>query len=263
MTVSRFFIFSAVTIVAAGLAPSAFAGGRAQTISWTGFYGGLNAGYGWARTSSTITPNAIEIGVAGAGNPVNNPLPGDPSPEGFTGGIQIGFNKQFNSFVAGIKADLSYADLDDAKSATGATFIGGNFQTGLETRLNWLGTIRGRLGMLAADNLLLYSTGGIAFGDAKTKLTATNAAPAPGGCGAGAPYCTNGASATSSVGWALGGGVEYALTSRWNLKAEYLHLDFGSETMTAVDANTPGGEITATAKVRVDIVRLGLNYRFN
>jgi outer membrane immunogenic protein len=262
MTASRFRVFSAAIVVIAGLTTPAFAGGRAQTISWTGFYGGINAGYGWARTSSTIAPNAIESGT-GAGNPAFNPLPGDLRPDGFTGGIQIGFNKQFNSFVAGIEADLSYADLDETKSATGPVFIGGNFQTGLETRLNWYGTVRGRLGVLAADNLLLYSTGGAAFSDAKTTLTATNAAHAPGGCAAGAPYCTNGASATSSIGWALGGGVEYALTSTWNLKAEYLHLDFGSETMTAVDANTPGGEITATAKVRVDIVRLGLNYRFN
>jgi outer membrane immunogenic protein len=261
MTTSRF-VFSAAMVVVAGLTTPAFAGGRPQTISWTGFYGGINAGYGWARTSSTITPNAIEIGT-GAGDPTVNPLPGDLRPDGFTGGIQVGYNKQFDSLVAGIEADLSYADLDDAKSETGATFIGGNFQTGLETRLNWLGTIRGRLGLLAADNLLLYSTGGVAFSDAKTKLTATNTFPPPGGCVGGAPYCTNAASATSSIGWTLGAGVEYALTPRWNMKAEYLHLDFGSERVTAVDANTPGGEITATAKVRVDIVRLGLNYRFN
>jgi outer membrane immunogenic protein len=260
MTASRFVFSAAMAVIVAGLTTPALAGGRPQTISWTGFYGGINVGYGWAKTSSTITPNAIELGV-GAGDPTNNPLPSDPSPDGFTGGIQVGFNEQFSSFIAGIEADLSYADLDQAKSATGATFIGGNFQTGLETRLNWFGTIRARLGVLAANNLLLYSTGGVAFSDAKTKLTATNVAPA--GCGGGLPYCTNDESATSSIGWALGGGVEYALMSGWNLKAEYLHLDFGSETLTATDTNVPGGEITATAKVRVDIVRLGLNYKLN
>lgn len=244
-----------------GLPPAALAAGPAALAQdWTGFYIGFNAGYGWARTSSAITPNALETGF-GAGDPTTNPLPGDLHSDGFIGGAQIGFNKQFNSFIAGIEADLSYADLDAAKSATGPTFIGGNFQTGLETKMHWFGTVRGRLGVLAANNLLLYSTGGVAFGNVKTTLTATNAAP--GGCGRGLPYCTNGASATSSIGWVLGGGAEYALTSAWTVKAEYLHLDFGSKSMTAFDINEPGGTITATARVSADIVRLGLNYKFN
>jgi outer membrane immunogenic protein len=127
--------------------------------------------------------------------------------------------------------------------------------------MRWFGTVRGRLGVLATDSLLLYATGGVAFSDAKTSLTATNLLA--GGCAGGSPYCTAGASATTSVGWALGGGAEYAIAPAWSLKLEYLHLDFGSKSMTAFDANTAGGEITATAKVCADIVRLGLNYKFN
>jgi outer membrane immunogenic protein len=189
-------------------------------------------------------------------------LPGDPSPEGFTGGIQIGFNKQFNSFVAGIEADLSYADLAATTSTTGLPFIGGTFYTALESRLRWFGTVRGRIGVLPTDNLLVYATGGVAFGDARTTLTATNIA-SPDACAQQDIYCTPGASATASIGWALGGGAEYAMSPTWSLKAEYLHLDFGNTSMTAHDINDPDGAITATAKTRVDMVRLGLNYKFN
>jgi outer membrane immunogenic protein len=229
---------------------------------WTGFYAGINGGYGWGRTSSTITPNAIEIVGPGAGDPVVNPLPGGPKAEGFVGGAQIGVNKQFDRIVAGIEADLSYADLDATTSATGQNFIGGNFYTALRTRLDWFGTVRGRIGVLPADNLLLYATGGVAFGDVRTTLTATNVVD-PDACAQRAPYCTPGASATASTGWTMGGGAEYAMSPAWSLKAEYLHLDFGNTSMTASDINRPGGAITATAATRVDLVRFGLNYKFN
>jgi outer membrane immunogenic protein len=230
--------------------------------SWTGFYIGINGGYGWGRTSSTITPNAAEVGN-GAGDPqYNNLFPAGPKADGFVGGAQIGVNKQFDRVVAGLEADLSYADLAATTSVTGLPFIGGTFHTALESRLRWFGTVRGRLGVLPTENLLLYATGGVAFGEARTTLTATNIA-SPDACAQQDIYCTPGASAAASVGWALGGGAEYAISPTWSLKAEYLHLDFGNTSMTAHDINDPGGAIAATAATRVDLVRFGLNYKFN
>jgi outer membrane immunogenic protein len=107
--------------------------------SWTGFYIGINGGYGWGRTSSTITPNAAEVGN-GAGDPqYNNLFPAGPKADGFVGGAQIGVNKQFDRVVAGLEADLSYADLAATTSVTGLPFIGGTFHTALESRLRWFG----------------------------------------------------------------------------------------------------------------------------
>ena len=230
----------------------------ARTDHWSGFYIGGHAGYGWARTGSTVTPSAEEIGI-GAGDPESGPLPGSPRADGFVGGGQLGINQRFGSFLAGVEADLSYANLEGSTSATGAPFIGGVFHTALQTKLDWFGTVRGRLGVLPTENTLLYVTGGVAFGDVKTSLTATNLLNP---CGLGAHYCTAGASASTSVGWALGGGAEFALAPAWSLKVEYLHVDFGSKSMTAIDPANPGGAITATAKVRADLVRVGLNYHF-
>jgi outer membrane immunogenic protein len=230
----------------------------AKADHWSGFYIGAHAGYGRARTSSTVTPNAQEIGI-GAGDPEFGPLPGSPRADGFVGGGQLGINQRFGSFLAGVEADLTYANLDGSTSATGAPFIGGVFHTALQTRLDWFGTVRGRLGILPTENLLLYATGGVAFGDVKTSLIATNLLNP---CGTGAVYCTAGASSSTSVGWTLGGGAEFALTPAWSFKVEYLHIDFGSKSMTAIDPAQPGGAITATAKVRAGLVRAGLNYHF-
>lgn len=221
---------------------------------WTGLYVGAAAGYGWSSGSSTIVPNAIEAGF-GAGDPVDGPLPGSPSYRGFIGGGEVGYNARFNNFLAGLEADLSYSGLHGTKTATGAPFIGGIFSTTLEARLNWFGTVRGRLGFLASDDLLVYATGGFAYGSAKTTATSTNL----NGCVANV-YCLSGSTGGVSAGWAAGAGLEYVVAPQWTLKAEYLHIDLGDRSVTFHDPFRPAGALTATTTTRADIVRVGLNY---
>jgi outer membrane immunogenic protein len=225
--------------------------------SWTGFYIGATAGYGWGSGDSTIAPNAPELGIGG-GDPIVGPLPGRPNYNGFVGGGEIGYNARFNNFLAGIEADLSYAGLRGSNTATGALFIGGIFSTTLERRLDWFGTLRGRLGVLATNDLLVYGTAGLAYGDARTNFTATNLAVA-------CPFnwCLSGSTSGISVGWVAGAGVEYAFAPRWTAKAEYLHVDLGSRSVTAIDSFTVGGAVTTTSTTRVDIARVGVNFLFS
>ena len=142
--------------------------------SWTGFYAGINGGYGWGRTSTSIA--ALDPASAQF---INGNLSQNFAPNQFEttlhqrGGIvggQIGYNWQFSPrWVAGIETDLQYAHVDGSDSKILyliPTFFGTNFPFVLnsERTLQWFGTLRGRIGYLATPDLLLYATAGLAYG---------------------------------------------------------------------------------------------------
>jgi outer membrane immunogenic protein len=120
--------------------------------------------------------------------------------------------------------------------------------------------LRPRLGVTVMPSLLLYATGGLAYGQVAS--TTTLAVP-------GAPACSNnlcggGSSSQTRVGWTLGGGTEYALTEQWSVKAEYLFMDLGHENY-FVSSSLPGAPpfgMQAAATFRENIARAGVNYRF-
>lgn len=114
-------------------------------FSWTGFYAGVNAGYGWARMSDT----------GGAG--VN--------PKGFIGGAQIGYNWQMSNFVLGVEADFQGSA--QKESFSGATIFG---VATADFRVRYFGTVRGRVGV-AFDRTLIYATGGYAYQNVGLDLT--------------------------------------------------------------------------------------------
>ena len=113
-------------------------------FTWTGFYVGINGGYGWGRSdiSAPFTPGAYDISG------------------GLVGGT-IGYNYQVNQFVFGLEGDI------DASWIKGSATCGG---LTCETKNTWLGTARGRLGY-AMGRFLPYVTGGGAFGDIKPNVS--------------------------------------------------------------------------------------------
>ncbi len=132
------------------------------------------------------------------------------------------------------------------------------------SKIENFGTVRGRLGY-AFDNVLVYGTGGWAWGHANSTVQITCLGP---GCpGASLFPTTTLPSATVSFnpnGWTAGGGVEWAFLPNWTLRAEYLHLQFDGITedrSTFVQSVTISNHVTAN--VGVDMVRVGLNYLFN
>jgi len=234
---------------------------QAPAWTWTGFYAGVHAGYGSGTADTSVATNAIEANFIGPlFAPI--PLPGTLHPNGFVGGGQVGYNYQFGNFVAGLETDLAYAGWTKTDAATGAPSIAGTLTTTIQNKLDWFGTLRARLGVLPTENLLIYGTGGVAYGGVQTTTTATNL---PGfGCTGpfGLIYCGTGSTSGTSVGWTVGGGLEYAFARQWTVKAEYLYLDLGSRSVTFSDLDMPGGTLTANTGFRAQIVRGGLNYRF-
>jgi outer membrane immunogenic protein len=227
-------------------------------INWSGFYAGVNAGYGRGNAPTSLDINDVEQGVIQNG--VNNPLPSTLHPQGFVGGGQVGYNAQFGSVVAGLEADIDYANLRKTDAASGAFFIGGILTTTVETRIDWFGTLRARLGILPVNNVLLYATGGLAYGQVRTATTASNI-PAFS-CNGLVVYCGAGTTSGVSVGWTVGGGIEYAFAPNWTIRGEYLYLDLGSKSVTFADRDVAGGLLTSRTNFTAQIGRAGLNYRF-
>jgi outer membrane immunogenic protein len=227
-------------------------------FTWTGFYVGVNAGYSFnadSRATTVGTPGFLTL-IPGGIVPSELETGGD----GFIGGGQIGFNLQFGAFVAGIEADLQYVDSGQRTSFIGAPVLGTQLNTSAEAEIEYLGTVRGRLGV-AFDRLLVYATGGLAYGDVSLGAS-VNGVQAP-------VLSWNGSTSDVQVGYAVGGGVEYAFTNNLTLKAEYLYYDLGDQTVRTV----PNAAVLGVAALngiaydtRIEtnghIARVGLNYKF-
>ena len=252
----------------------------APVYSWTGFYVGGNVGYAWSHASldpSIFAPNCTPDRPACPGLLAAMAAPQDMTSNGFTGGFQAGANYQTGPWVVGIEADIESFRLRNSFAFGPMRFIPsgpGSFVTltssgSVDT--NWLATVRPRVGVAFA-NLVVYATGGVAFTKQNNTLVdaviTTGGPPFPGGGSVGAFAVTS----SRDVGWTVGGGIEYAIAPHWSLKAEYLHLDFGSATASAGVTNEPPPQfcpcgltaavLTASTHLRADIVRVGLNYKF-
>src|SRR6476469_10902492 len=216
-------------------------------FTWTGFYIGANVGGVFRANNSSPLDNAVFFGGAAplgalivANNNNNNGR--------FLVGGQAGVNWQINNFVLGIEGD-------------GDVAIGGNnnFPGFLNPRTNtgFFGTVRGR-GGIAFDRLLVYGTGGVAFG---TRRDFGNTFI---GTSFGVPtlFTTNTGSNTA-IGYTVGAGVEYAFLNNWRLKGEYLFTDLGANRRSFISPATGAGVIINARREQFHIVRVGLNYKFN
>jgi outer membrane immunogenic protein len=199
-------------------------------FTWTGFYAGVNAGYGWG------TNNNDSVFIPGVGyTDFDNNDDG-----GFVGGGQIGYNLQLGSFVVGVETDLQFADIG---GGNGHGFHNG-VHHGNGGGLDYFGTVRARLGV-AIDRALVYATGGFAYGGGDN-----------GGCYAGTAFV--GCGDDTSNGYTLGGGVEFAVTNNLTVKVEglYVNLDRGGN-----DAYIQTGTNNQN-DLEFGVVRAGLNFKF-
>jgi outer membrane immunogenic protein len=230
---------------------------------WSGFYVGLNGGYGYGAKKASVFAYAEDITVA----------PGEADAvaanfgrSGSFGGGQIGFNLQRSNFLFGIETDFEGANIRGRRSAT-AIADGGDIFTPSVTeatalassRLDYFGTVRGRLGFVV-DRALVYLTGGLAYGHVRDTL-----AIAYSDTGATFDVTTVGAGKKEGTrtGYVLGGGVEYALTPAWSLKAEYQYMDLGKITLSDAEELTSTSFAATSYSIShtYHTARLGLNYR--
>lgn len=165
--------------------------------SWAGPYVGANLGYAWGDVTNSIA-----------------------SPSGVIGGVQAGYNWQFGQWVVGLEGDIQGSGASD-------TFAAWKFSN------PWFGTLRGR-GGFAMNNILIYGTGGLAFGNVRAEAL-------------------NLAENHSVAGWTLGVGAEIGITQNWTAKAEYLYVNLNDSQFALT--GLPNG-------YQFSVVRLGVNYKF-
>lgn len=214
---------------AAALSTAAQAADMAPAPSaydWSGFYFGLNAGA--AMNNSDVDHDVTYEGERY--NELLDQIEGDQTV--FTGGAMLGYNYQIDQIVLGVEADINYAGFGDDVSRDRDLGVVGSFDNVTSSSdfsfdANWFGTLRGRLGF-AADNLLFYGTGGLAYGhmsaDGSLELegdfTGTNPATP-------ASIKWDGSTDSTNWGWTIGAGMEYGIDN-WSLGVEYLYVDLGS-----------------------------------
>jgi outer membrane immunogenic protein len=222
--------------------------------SWTGWYLGVNGGYGWNRQySNTVNLTDPDEGLEFSASLEQLNLHG-----GFGGG-QLGYNWQSGAMVFGIEADIQGAGIRGDRDTTHFPGPGPfDFVTvHSHGNLNWFGTVRGRIGY-AHDRALFYGTGGFAYGGVKYDLTATD----QWGNSVGTSGDQN------KTGWVLGAGVEYLIAPHWTLKSEYQYIDFGTTTVSRACGDSgfiicdPDDHVSADVKRQFHTVRVGLNYKF-
>jgi len=238
-------------------------------FTWTGFYIGVNAGGIWpsgGRGASIFDPNAgIDGGFVNAG------FPGGLGSQsaGFIGGGQAGYNWQTGAFVLGVETDFDGSTLSKSFNNVGAAFIDPFVARNLrndfltvngKNSLTWLGTTRGRVGyVVTPDNrLMIYGTGGVAYGGGNSQFTAFDNTTGS---------FWNGNPSSSRVGWTIGGGVEYAVTNNITIKGEYLYADLGSSHFNSIGNAAsaiafPGVSVAGKIDYNASIFRAGVNYKF-
>jgi outer membrane immunogenic protein len=249
------------TALAADLSPArpAPAPYRAPVIvpiyDWSGCYLGANVGghYGWDKITTTTSVN--NVGAGGAAF-LDGLTPVTIHPQGVIGGVQGGCNAQFSSFVIGFEVDADWLGGRQSRTVTvgaGAPIAAGDFMTN-EINATFLATARARAGV-ALDRLLLFVTGGAAFGTIKTTDTLGTF---------GGAFVSTTSTTTNRTGWTAGAGLEYAMSQNWLFKAEYLYVDLGSFdaaiacALICIDVN----DTTAHHKYTDHIGRIGINYKF-
>jgi opacity protein-like surface antigen len=212
---------------------------------WTGFYVGLHGGYGWGK----IKPDDFDVAA------FSSDAFGNPEPKGWVFGGHAGYNWQYGRLVGGIELDYSATGVKDTQSATWDLVDSeevrvGTLTWGLASKIDALGSVRGRAGFLLTDNLLAYGTGGVGWAHSKVDFTET-VCNLRSEC-----ESLTLAARTNHFGWVAGGGIEYRLAQNLLLRGEYLHYDFGSVGYAFQPL------VTINAKTTVDVARGGVSLKF-
>lgn len=219
----------------------------AQGFTWTGFYIGANGGGSWGSVDYSGSSALGGVPVA--------TFAGSYTGSGLFGGGQFGFNYEFpNNLVLGFESDYDFSSFHGSTSSCIA--VGCASAT---ANLDNFGSIRGRVGY-AFDNLLLFGTGGGAWGFGRSSVTLNSSTAVPSLVGATAT------DNSEPLGWAAGGGIEWGFLRNWTLKVEYLHLQYASFPQTYNLGLVGAGAVpyvgTSNVSMGLNVVRIGVNWLF-
>jgi outer membrane immunogenic protein len=243
-----------------------------EVWNWTGFYLGGNAGYSWGRANSDVTYFSALTGLPIV-PPAGSITSSRTNMDGAIAGGQAGYNWQTANWVWGVEADIQWSDeksrggfncaaaLGGGPCLPGLTFLPAG-ATGtsltLDQHLEWFGTARLRGGWLASPRVLLYATGGLAYGSIKSTGTLTGV----GFPGPAVAVTSIGSNTDTRVGWTVGAGIEGMITQNWTAKLEYLYMDLGNYSTTFTLAPAAPINARVDSSFRDHILRAGINYKF-
>jgi outer membrane immunogenic protein len=196
--------------------------------SFNGLYIGANAGWGWAHADQ------LTNGFEASGND-----------NGFTAGVQSGYNLQCGRVVFGIESDFNYLDTDVNSSYPPPD------PSYLKSSIDWYGTLRARLGLVHDEKIMLYATGGLAYANVEHSRRDPT-------------FSFSVSDDDRETGWTAGGGIEWLRHANWSLRAEALYVDLGNERHHYTVTTGCGGICTSDTEWDDSfwVARLGLNYRF-
>jgi len=200
---------------------------------------------------------------------------------GLVGGDQVGFNYMPTpAFLIGIETDIQAADLHQTGNLTNVNHVPGSgsplatWQTQIAAShsIDYLGTLRGRIGSTLISDWLFYGTGGLAYGRVSSSTSISQ-----GVAGSPPASTVSGTFDATRIGWAAGVGAEWMFGSNWSAKLEYMHFDLGSAAYSngtlAFDVGTVASPFngtgissiasTSSARFNGDLVRVGVNYRLH
>jgi len=261
----------------------------APVWSWTGCYLGVNAGGTRGRNDADLLPGGNYLAAPGTLPPPNLDGSGDFSADiaalthfysdtnsGWEAGGQVGCNAQWGMAVLGIEGDWQWTNTGTSADASypavpnagNPLFPNPSHTEHVDVTQRWFSTARARAGFTPWERVLIYATGGIAWANFQSDTVVAFASGAN-------PFLTPfsgathvGSASTNQMGWVVGGGLEWALTNNWSVKAEYLYLRFDSfayaSPLTAASLPFAPGYAWITSVTPVEqVVRLGVNYKFD
>lgn len=210
-----------------------------RLTTWNGLYAGVNLGYGLGRNPTSYFSSTV-------GQTETFRV----SPGGVLGGGQVGYNWQFGRAVTGLETDVQATAMKDSACVFSCVHAFFNLSANVDQKVPWFGTTRARLGYVGDSGALFYVTGGVAYGERKTNINHIQG------------ILTAAVSLDDTkAGWTVGGGIEMPVDNNWRVKAEYLYMDLGSQTIAFSVA--PNADVVETSTFRESVFRLGVNYAFN
>ena len=251
------------SVMLVGLTAAASADGYTTTryaqsccqYSWTGFYMGVNAGVLGDDTSHALIPGGLFLGPVYTPDNPQRTRTGDLDDTSLTGGVQAGYNYQMGMLVIGVEGDFNgaWSRPSDAVTVGLSAPLSGDLVHRVDAKLDWFGTLRGRLGITDA-RWMIYATGGWAFGRAMSSTSVQLSAT-------GEVFSSSFTDTLS--GWTAGGGFEYALRDNWTVKGEALWMDLGKVSYVSPERTvSPGFSYTTHLDLSEVVARIGVNYKF-
>ncbi len=252
----------------------------APIMSWNGFYAGLNTGYGFGTANNAQNYGWANSNYFGSDSLAfaasYSQLGRNITQGGFIGGGQVGYNYQFRqNFLIGFETDMQGSGISGEGNADGWAPYSQNAsatysfisRVPIQAGINWMGTVRGRIGYLISPTVLAYATGGLAYGGTYLKTFPQQHLGITDGYATALFVSTQNAQQNLNVGWTAGGGAEWMMAPNWSIKGEALYYDLNdtvvsNSTYSGGFAGSIGGS-TTRAYYQGVIARAGVNYHFN